>query len=192
MGIYTKKGDQGQTSLLSGERVWKSDSLVKAYGALDELSSVIGVARALPPDKDGFGKLLLDIQKDLWIMAAQLASRPPFWPRLKQRIEPGNISRLEDRIDQVTDRFGQPNFFVMPGNSLKSAYLHQARTVCRRCERIVIMSSEKDDDYDLIIAYLNRLSDFLFMLAWAQEVKDAVCRVVGQFESALNAGGNHA
>ena len=113
-------------------------------------------------------------------MAAQLASRPSFWPRLKQRIEQERIGFLEKNIDRISEMFGQPDFFVMPGASLKSAYLHQARSVCRRCERVVITVAGQGEEYNLIIAYLNRLSDLLFMLAWAQEVKDVVIRVINE------------
>lgn len=179
MKIYTKSGDRGQTGLLSGERVWKNDLLVEAYGTLDELVSVLGLVRALLPEHDRHGGLLVTVQEDLWITAAQLASRPSFWPKLIRTVDEERIAFLEEWIDRTAAAYGQPDSFVLPGHSLKSSAFHLARTVCRRAERAVVSVAADEADYDYIIRYFNRLSDLFFILAWAQDVSDTIAKVMG-------------
>lgn len=175
--IYTGIGDKGQTRLLGGETVSKDDARVMSYGALDELQSQLGMARALVcPGR--VREILHEIQKDLFVAGAELASTPETLPRLKKRIGTGERGRLEGQIDELTAQYGLPGGFVIPGRSVESAALHVARSVCRRCERLAVGLNRETGDYALLIVYLNRLSDLLFVLAWSLEVRAVIEEVV--------------
>ena len=171
--IYTRTGDLGQTRLLSGESVGKDDLRVNTYGTLDELQSHLGMARALETDPEA-ASLLYAIQKDLFVAGAELASTPGNLSRLKRRISREDTAGLESKIDRLTGIFGLPKAFVIPGASQASAALHIARSVCRRVERSIVQLQKTSRNYQELIVYFNRLSDLLFVMAWASSVRGVV------------------
>ena len=178
MKIYTRKGDQGQTRLLSGDAVEKDHPRVKAYGALDEFRSQLGFARSLIR-VESISSRLNRIQDDIFVASSELASTPETLSGLKKRIVGEDVQRLENWIDEYTAAYGLPRGFVTPGNSSESAALHVARSVCRRCERLIVMlARQHDSGSKVLLTYLNRLSDLLFVLAWALEVRSVVSKVI--------------
>lgn len=167
MTIYTRTGDTGETGLFGGSRVPKSDARVAAYGDVDELNAVIGVALATDP-VEFEQSLLRSIQRDLFGIGAQLASPNPakVAKALKKAdVAPGRIADLERSIDGADQRLKPLEQFVLPGGTQKAAHLHHARTVCRRAERSVVALGQSNTLPDFIVPYLNRLSDLLFTLA---------------------------
>jgi ATP:cob(I)alamin adenosyltransferase len=176
--IYTKGGDLGQTRLLSGETVEKDDCRVSAYGALDELQSHLGVARVVAGHEQ-MRSIIGAVQKIIFVAGSELASTYETLIRLQRRITMMDVRELEKWIDELTGIYGLPGRFVVPGASLDSAVLHVARSVCRRCERsIVMLNRESGGDYAECIIFFNRLSDLLFVLAWSLEVRALVREVV--------------
>jgi len=159
--IYTRTGDTGQTSLFGGSRVAKSDPRIEAYGTVDELSSFIGVARAssVPQSVD---EQLRQAQLDLFEIGAHLAS--PGTSRFPG-VEVSRIEDLEHAIDAMTSELAPLTSFILPGGALAAAHLHVARTVCRRAERLVVALQDDSAATKSTIAYLNRLSDYLFVAA---------------------------
>jgi cob(I)alamin adenosyltransferase len=173
MKIYTRRGDKGQSSLLGGEKVDKDNPRLKTFGALDELQTQLGMARALIRDGE-FQPVLSAIQKDIMVASSELASTPATITRLKNRLETEDVDKLEIWIDKFTESYGLPGGFVLPGNSLDSAAVHVARAVCRRCERLIVMLNREADVYHELVVYFNRLSDLLFVMAWSLEVRAVV------------------
>jgi cob(I)alamin adenosyltransferase len=174
MSIYTGGGDNGTTSLLSGERVFKADPRVMAYGTLDELTAQLGVCRAQLGQVPGctpFADLVMTVQRELFRAGMQLSSSRDHWEKLSAPISGDDIMGLEQTIDSLEKAFGLPQFFVSPGQTLVGAALHLARTICRRAERETWAAIGDDDNYATVLKYLNRLSDFLFSLAWAAETR---------------------
>lgn len=163
--IYTKTGDGGETRLASGAPVSKSDPRVEAYGAVDELNAVIGIARLHSGQHDRIDAMLGRIQNELFDLGADLAtpSDPaPKWEAL--RIVDGQVERLETEIDWMNESQKPLDSFILPGGSPLSAHLHLARTVCRRAEREAIRAMEAGRDVSPVaLRYLNRLSDHLFV-----------------------------
>ena len=165
--IYTKTGDDGQTALFGGGRVEKDHPRVEAYGDVDELNACLGMVRAaemMPRIDEG----LVPIQRDLFSIGALLATpdRDKMREQLqKARIDDERIGELERAIDDCERELEPLKSFILPGGTPKSAALHVARTVCRRAERRVVALQRGDDLPDLVVIYLNRLSDLLFMLA---------------------------
>ncbi len=162
--IYTKTGDKGQTSLLGGTRLPKDHIRIEAYGNVDELNSFIGLLR----DQDVtevHRKVLLEIQDRLLTIGAQLAADPlknkMKLPQLCQQ----DISLLESEIDKMDAQLPIMKNFVLPGGHSTVSFCHLARCVCRRAERGVIHLSHKENVSEIIYQYLNRLSDYLFMLS---------------------------
>lgn len=171
MKIYTRKGDQGKTRLLGGLQVSKNDPRVKTYGAVDELQAHLGMARAIVENKH-VGGIVMRLQKNLLTASAQLAATPAAAHKLKQRITAADVTWLEERIDALTEVHGLPQRFILPGRDAASAAMHVARAVCRRCERLILSLSEQTDKgYPDLAVYFNRLSDLLFTLAWALEMR---------------------
>jgi len=167
MRIYTKTGDGGETSLFGGGRVTKHDIRVRAYGDVDELNSSLGMAMAAAPD-DFERELLAEIQRDLFAIGGQLATREPDRVQralAKAQIDEQRIVRLEQSIDRAEAVLPPLAAFVLPGGTPKAAALHFARTVCRRAERSVVALHADEPVPPVILVYLNRLSDLLFMLA---------------------------
>lgn len=177
MPIYTRKGDSGATRLFSGEQIGKDDLRVEAYGTLDELQAQLGVCRALTLDQN-IGRILLKIEQDLVMLAAEVASTPESATRATRRIDEQDIQDLEALIDQYTGLYGLPAGFVLPGRSHDSAVMHVGRTICRRCERLLVALFQIASGRSQVLAYVNRLSDLLFILAWALEVRAVVMRCI--------------
>ncbi len=174
MSIYTGSGDKGSTSLLSGERVFKVDSMVEAYGTLDELTAQLGICRALIKSQKisaPFADFILNIQRQLFRAGMQLSSLPEYWNKLSDPITGEDVSDLENTMDDMEQAFGMPSFFVSPGQTLTGASLHLARTVCRRAERRTLTAAGDTPGYEIILQYLNRLSDLLFSISWAVETR---------------------
>lgn len=164
MKIYTKTGDRGETGLFGGARVSKATPRVEAYGDVDELNSVLGVARAVgvPPSLDA---LLGTLQCELFDVGAELATAPGREPQGFEPIDGAAIERLERAIDEAEAELPPLKTFILPGGSPAAAHLHVARTVCRRAERHVVAVLAQEPVRDEIVIYLNRLSDLLFTLA---------------------------
>jgi len=175
--IYTGFGDRGRTSLLGGEIVEKDDLRVNAYGALDELQSALGVARSLVREEYA-RSILFAVQKDLFVAGSELASTSGRFLKGGQRITTGDVKKLEKRVDQLTGRYGLPGGFVIPGESLESAAVHLARSICRRVERLIVGLHRRTRAYEVLIVYFNRLSDLLFVLAWSMTVDAAIEEVL--------------
>ena len=163
--IYTRGGDAGETSLGEGSRVRKDSLRVEAYGTVDEANAVIGLARL---DADGEADAMLArIQNDLFDLGADLCIPPGAERRPALRIGDAQVARLEAEIDALNDSLAPLTSFILPGGSPASAHLHLARTVVRRAERLVCSLAAEEDVSANSIAYLNRLSDHLFVLARA-------------------------
>lgn len=165
MKIYTRTGDDGTTSLFAGGRVSKSTLRVDAYGTVDELNSVIGLARAHHPTTQTDQYLEL-VQNQLFRLGSDLATPMEAKADWLVRINGEAVEWLEQTIDQMTDALPQLRDFILPGGSLVSSHLQVARAVCRRAERLVVALAQSDEPInDHARMYLNRLSDWLFTLA---------------------------
>jgi cob(I)alamin adenosyltransferase len=167
MKIYTKTGDAGDTGLFGGGRVPKSHPRVEAYGEVDELNATLGVAIATQP-MARIDDILGPIQQDLFAIGALLAT--PDREKMRQhldkaRIDDARIAELERAIDGGDDELEPLKAFIMPGGTPKAAALHVARTVCRRAERRVVDLAGNTELPQVVVIYLNRLSDLLFTLA---------------------------
>ncbi len=167
MKIYTRTGDTGETGLFGGGRVAKDHPRVEAYGDVDELNAAIGMARAVEvlPRID---EVLVPVQRDLFSIGALLATPDPHKMQQhleKARIDGGRIAELERAIDAGERELDPLRAFVVPGGTPKAAALHVARTVCRRAERRVVHIQGDAAIPELVITYLNRLSDLLFVLS---------------------------
>jgi len=163
--IYTRTGDHGTTSLGNGERRKKYDLRIEAYGTLDEANSVIGLVRLHTASVPDFDAVLARIQNDLFDVEADLclAEKGPGGARLTVTDE--QVEWLEREIDRLNDELAPLRSFILPGGSPAAAYLHLARTVCRRAERIMVMLNDKSSEgvSQPALRYVNRLSDFLFV-----------------------------
>jgi len=162
MPIYSKRGDDGTTGLLGGERRSKDDRRVEAYGTVDELSSMLGLVVARCPDERTAGALR-EVQADLFSLAARLAS--PGSVPAGAPLDEARVAALEAVIDEVDRRVGPLRGFIRPGGHEAAALLHVARTVCRRAERRLVTLHHTDPLDPLFLRYLNRLADALFALA---------------------------
>lgn len=164
MKIYTKTGDDGTTSLAGGRRVAKHDIRIEAYGAVDELIAWIGLLRSEAADENR-KELLLYIQDQLMISAAALAWDPqrPEPPTILP--DPDCITVLEKEIDGMETNLPSLSSFILPGGSVAASHCHIARCVCRRAERAVLRLNQKEETPETVRKFLNRLSDFLFVLS---------------------------
>ncbi len=162
MRIYTKTGDKGTTSLFDGNRIAKDDIRVESYGTIDELGSFMGLAKNYVEDDD-IKELIENIQNKLFTLASNLATEDE--ANIKFHIVEDDIVFLEGIIDKYMNLLDNPMGFIVPGSNTKSAYLHVARTVCRRAERRIISLSRVAIVDPLLIKYVNRLSDCLYALA---------------------------
>ena len=171
MKIYTKKGDDGTTGLFYGGRVPKDDPAPEAYGTVDEAVAALGVARTLA---DGtLARRILAIQRDLFVVAAELATAP----ENRHKLQPGvsattteMVERLETWIDEVVEEAGLPTEFVVPGQAPLPAALEVARTIVRRAERRCVTYA-RAGGLEEVLRYLNRLADYLYVLARATETE---------------------
>ena len=172
MKIYTKTGDQGITSLLGGVRLPKSDLRIDAYGTLDELNSYVGLLRDQEVNKKR-SELLKSIQDRLFTIGADLATVPGKDKVKKPDLHPEDVEVLEKEMDAMDAELPMLTSFILPGGHTAVSFCHLARTVCRRSERIVVELASEEPVAELIIQYLNRLSDFLFVLGrkMAQELE---------------------
>lgn len=162
--IYTKGGDQGETSLLGGTRVVKCHERVEAYGNLDELNAFIGMIRDQEIDPH-YREILIRIQENLFIAEALVARDPDKQTRHLPVLGESEITLLEKEIDKMNEDLPPLNNFILPGGDPVISYCHIARTVCRRAERSLIRLNLVSPVEDIIIKLINRLSDYLFVLA---------------------------
>jgi cob(I)alamin adenosyltransferase len=171
MKIYTKTGDSGTTALFGGTRVSKHHIRIESYGTVDELNSHIGLIR----DQDinlSYKEVLIEVQDRLFTVGAVLAT-PPEKEKLKNGqarlqnlgIIPSDVEYLENQIDQMEEALPQMTHFVLPGGHTTVSYCHIARCVCRRAERLAVHLNDIEPTDEMVITYLNRLSDYLFVLA---------------------------
>ncbi len=163
MKIYTRKGDDGKTALLGGDRVSKHHLRVEAYGTVDELNSHIGMLRAMTQDAK-ITAILADVQDRLFTLGSYLASAAGSKMILPQ-LEDSDISFLETEIDRMTSELPELKNFILPGATVPGSQAHVVRCVCRRAERLVVMLRDNEEVEEMIIPYLNRLSDYFFTLA---------------------------
>jgi cob(I)alamin adenosyltransferase len=174
--VYTRTGDKGETGLVGGDRVSKDDLRIETYGTVDELNAVVGLARTFNQRSGGdrarsdrIDSMLRAVQNDLFNVGADLATPAESrWEGL-HRVGDAEASRLEGWCDELNEENGPLQEFILPGGGPVGAFLHQARTVCRRAERILVsLHAHRPDVGDGCLIYLNRLSDFLFVLGrWA-------------------------
>ncbi|MBU1038921.1 cob(I)yrinic acid a,c-diamide adenosyltransferase [Patescibacteria group bacterium] len=162
--IYTKTGDRGETSLYGGLRVPKGNLRLEAYGTVDETNAALGVVLAEDGAND-YQAVLLNIQKDLFTLASELATPPDKTIEGLVLVNEDKILYLEEQIDKMEKELPTLQQFIFPGGSKVAASLHLARTVCRRAERQVVRLREMEEVREEVVKYLNRLSDFLFVLA---------------------------
>ena len=162
MKIYTKTGDRGSTSLFDNKRVPKDHIRVESYGTIDELNSFMGLAKNYVEDEEMYN-LIENIQNKLFTVGAYLATEDP--AKVKYHIVEKDIEDLEKIIDTYMSKLKEVKGFIVPGSGKKSAYLHVARTICRRAERRIITLSQEVEINPLVIKYINRLSDCLYALA---------------------------
>ncbi|MDP5092661.1 MAG: cob(I)yrinic acid a,c-diamide adenosyltransferase [Polaribacter sp.] len=171
MKIYTKTGDEGTTALFGGTRVHKNNLRIESYGTVDELNAYIGLIKDQEISQD-VKKSLLKIQHDLFTLGAMLAT-PPEKETLKNgserlnipKIDAASIVFLENEIDQMETTLPQMTHFILPGGHTTVSFCHIARCVCRRAERLTVALHEEEPFTHTILMYLNRLSDYLFVLA---------------------------
>ncbi len=169
--IYTKTGDKGETGLAGGVRVPKDSDRIEAYGTVDELNSVLGIVRSLfkeAASRELFEKLdprLYKIQNILFVVGADLATAPGKTYPNRVGVQEKQVTELENWIDEWQEELKPLPEFILPGGGKVASFLHLARTVCRRSERLVVRLSRKEEVRPEVIHYLNRLSDALFVLA---------------------------
>ena len=162
--IYTRGGDKGKTSLGNGERVDKNSTRVKAFGTVDEINAVLGIA--IINLKAPFKKMIFRIQNDLFDLGADLCV-----PENKKldyeplRVTQFQVDRLEEEIDTMNKDLEALKSFILPGGTLESGYLHLARTIARKAERLMVELNQKENINPISIKYINRLSDHLFVIA---------------------------
>lgn len=167
MKVYTKTGDKGKTSLIGGTRVAKNNARIEAYGTVDELNSWIGMVRD-HLDVEPWIALLIEVQDRLFTIGSSLATDPNKNPRTKlPDLLETDVERLENEIDALNDTLPEMKSFILPGGHPSVSNCHVARTICRRAERRTIELGENEFVAPLVQQYLNRLSDYLFVLARA-------------------------
>ena len=178
MKIYTRAGDEGQTGLLYGDRVSKNSVLPEAYGTVVEAQAILGLVRTECEKGSDLEDKIIHIERDLYVLMAELATDPSKHDKLKpgkSKVNEEMIKFLEDFIDEITASFELPKEFVLPGQNRISALLDVSRTVVRRAERRAINCDIEDS---LAVAYLNRLSDLLWAMARWQEGESITSRSV--------------
>jgi cob(I)alamin adenosyltransferase len=183
MKIYTKSGDAGQTGLLAGQRVAKDHPRVEAYGTVDELNATLGLARALGLAQD-LDAVIERVQNELFHLGSQLAASDPTLLPISLLADL-HVTTLEGDIDRFEQRLPPLRAFILPAGAQAAAALHMARTVCRRAERRVVTLAALPGEQvsEIVIRYLNRLGDFLFVAARAANSQNGVSDVVWQLTS---------
>lgn len=179
--VYTRGGDAGETSLVGGPRVPKDAVRIQSYGTVDELNAVLGLARtanrdtpgASEADREKLDALLLRLQNELFNLGSDLATRPEDRHPEQPVVEERHVAFLEKTIDELNEGLPELRSFVLPGGGWVSAFLHQARTVCRRAERLVTTLAREETVGPYALVYLNRLSDLLFVMGrWAARARN--------------------
>ena len=180
--VYTKTGDEGQTSLANGERVSKASLRVAAYGDVDELNSVLGLARLRVQDAP-IQELLAEIQNGLFVLGADLSTPfpPEGRPDSMRRIAATEVESLEGAIDRYNATVPPLQEFILPGGSEPGAWLHLARAVARRAERVAVLASQSEKINPQALIYLNRLSDLLFVLARVVNRRSGAAEIAAAF-----------
>ena len=170
--VYTRTGDRGETALVGGKRVPKDSLRIEAYGTIDELNSIVGLARAFNEEKLADGEahrfldtLLRQIQDELFDLGSELATPPDFFQQGMYRVSESEVKKIEQLIDECQEELEPLKSFVLPGGGRIGAYLHQCRTVCRRAEREILRLSRAEELSEWPIKYVNRLSDLFFVLS---------------------------
>jgi cob(I)alamin adenosyltransferase len=170
--VYTRTGDKGETALVGGKRVPKDAPRIEAYGTVDELNSIIGIARAFNEEKLAAGDayrfvdlVLRQIQDQLFDLGGELATPDEFFQEGMYRVSEREVRKLEQLIDECQKDLEPLASFVLPGGGKIGAYLHQCRTVCRRAEREILRLSRAEPLGEWPLKYVNRLSDLFFVLS---------------------------
>lgn len=163
MKIYTKTGDNGKTSLVGGTRVSKTELRIEAYGTVDELNSYVGLLRDQEVN-NGRKDILKEIQDRLFTIGSILASESEQTKKRIPDLHESDVELLEREMDKMDESLEPMRFFILPGGHQSVSFGHLARTVCRRAERITLRLAEESEVNELVIKYLNRLSDYLFVL----------------------------
>jgi len=169
--IYTRTGDKGQTALVGGVRVPKDSARIEAYGAIDELNAVVGIVRTFLPgysdrlggDFDWYSSMLRRVQNELFDLGSELATPPTMTYDGMHRMGPDEVGKLEAEMDRMEKALDPLKSFTLPGGGILNAFLHQARTVCRRAERVCWRLSREEPINEQLLVYVNRLSDHLFV-----------------------------
>jgi cob(I)alamin adenosyltransferase len=164
MKVYTKTGDTGKTSLFGGKRVPKHDLRIDAYGTVDELNSYIGLIRDQNMDEQSI-TILIEVQDRLFTLGSILATEPGNTKVKVPQLVPEDILLLENQMDEMNEHLPEMRSFVLPGGHTTVSYCHITRCVCRRAERLISHLAENEEIDPLVLQYLNRLSDYLFVLA---------------------------
>lgn len=162
--VYTRRGDEGDTDLASGERVSKSSERIEAYGTVDELNSIVGKAAAKTGQEE-----LKEIQNELHIIQAELSNTNP-----DKKVQQEEVDRLENRCDNYQSKIKMPDGFVLAGGTEEAAEFDQARAICRRAERKIVALHKKEELRMPMLAYINRLSDLFFLMARHENQKQGV------------------
>jgi len=170
--VYTRTGDKGETGLVGGKRVPKDSQRIEAYGTIDELNSVIGLARTFNDEKINVSEahrfldvILRQIQDELFDLGSELATPPDFFQEGMYRVGEREVKKIEQLIDECQKELEPLKSFVLPGGGKIGAYLHQCRTVCRRAEREILRLSRVEELSEWPLKYVNRLSDLFFVLS---------------------------
>jgi cob(I)alamin adenosyltransferase len=170
--VYTRTGDKGFTKLVGGKKVSKDAARIESYGTLDELNSILGLARVFNDElKDRLSgakrvdEIFRRLQNELFDLGSELATPPDFSYEGMFRVGDGEVKALERLIDELQKDLAPLNSFILPGGGKVSGFLHQARTVCRRAEREILRLSHEEEISEWPLKYVNRLSDLLFVLS---------------------------
>lgn len=164
--VYTRTGDQGQTALVGGQRVSKASARLEAYGTIDELSSHLGLLAAMLPTDSHEYQMVVHIQNSLFNVSTNLATNQaetPLYP--SAHLPKGDIELLEHEVDTIMNDLPEKQGFILPGGCREAAQAHVCRTVCRRAERSIVALSDQAVVSPEVLQYVNRLSDYLFVLA---------------------------
>lgn len=164
MKVYTRKGDEGKTSLIGGSRVPKDHIRIEAYGTVDELNSAIGALRT-PETEEKLEQDLLEVQDRLFTLGSLLAAEPGKSKMQLPEVHQEDIDSLEQKIDKMNETLEEMRSFVLPGGHAMVSFAHMARCICRRAERTVLSLASESEVPKLALPYLNRLSDYLFVLS---------------------------
>jgi cob(I)alamin adenosyltransferase len=169
--IYTRTGDKGTTALVGGGRVPKDGRRLDAYGTIDELNSIVGIVRTLLPqyqkslgtDYEWYSEMLRRVQNELFDVGSELATPPEAEYEEMHKMSAEEVKRLEEEMDRMEKELEPINSFTLPGGGMLNAFLHQARTVCRRAERVCWALKREEPVNDQLLVYVNRLSDHLYV-----------------------------